>query len=40
MYDTPARHEVTIYRVTVTGARAATGWTVGACATTRCRRPA
>lgn len=28
MYDTPARHEVTIYRVTVTGHGQVAGWTV------------
>lgn len=29
MYDTPARHEVTIYRVTITAHGQAQGWTVG-----------
>jgi hypothetical protein len=28
MYDTPVRHEVTIYRVTITPAGSALGWTV------------
>ncbi|MFN8155940.1 MAG: hypothetical protein U0R68_00870 [Candidatus Nanopelagicales bacterium] len=30
MYDTPARHEVTIYRVTITPAGGDMGWTVEA----------
>lgn len=30
MYDTPARHEVTIYRVTITPAGQQLGWTVEA----------
>ena len=28
MYGTPTRHEITIYRATVTGAAAAAGWSV------------
>ncbi|MBI1379376.1 MAG: hypothetical protein GC157_18150 [Frankiales bacterium] len=30
MYDTPVRHEVTIYRVTITPAGASMGWSVNA----------
>ena len=41
MYDTPARHEVTIYRVTVTGhGQVDPAGRSRPCATTRCRRPA